>query len=148
MSSEIAYREIDGRVQIVNDRDSNDWYGICIDEEWFNGDGSTEIEEGDYVKIAVKESDNYSSIEAVKTIQDDGQNSTQSGKVSSKAAGGAAPNPLTKNQQINLKVAHKSAVRQLDRRSAESDEDYREMLTKLTRLHLESLKEVEEWMQE
>ena len=148
MSSELAFREIKGRVQAVNDRESNDWYGICIDDEWFNGDGSTDIEKGDTVKLAVKETDNYSSIEAVKSIQDDGQNSTQSEKLSSKAAGGAAPSPLTKNQQINLKVAHKSAVRQLDRRSTESESDYREMLTKLTKLHLQSLDEVEEWMQE
>jgi len=145
---EITYKEVEGKVQAVHDRDSKDWFGICIDDVWYNGDDSTEIQKGDMVKLVVKEREDSNRIKGVKIIRDDGQNSTRSEQVRSNSAGGAASNPLTKDQSINLKVAHKSAVRQLDRRQTKDEKDYKEMLTKLTKLHLESLEEVQEWMQE
>jgi len=145
---EIKYKEVKGVVQAVHDRDSKDWYGVCINDVWYNGDDSTEIQQGDKVKLVVKEREDSNRIKGFKIMQDDGQNSSSDEQARSNPDGGTAPNPLSKNQQINLKVAHKSAVRQLDKRETESETDYREMLTKLTKLHLQSLEEVEEWMQE
>lgn len=143
-------REFEGTVEAVADHSDKDYYGVCINEEWFTGEDSLPIDlrKGDRVKMAVNDSDNFIDVEAIKKIQGS-EGNTQNEKTSSRSAGGSSgPNHLTKDQRINLKVAHKSAVEQLDRRETESEDDYREMLTKLTKLHLKSLEEVEEWMQE
>lgn len=143
-------RKFEGTVEAVADKNDKDYYGVCINEEWFNGEDSLPIDlrKGDRVKMAVNNSEDFIDVEAIKKIQGS-EGNTQNEKVSSRSAGGSSgPNHLTKDQRINLKVAHKSAVEQLDRRETESEDDYREMLTKLTKLHLKSLEEVEEWMQE
>jgi len=133
--------EDSGRIaQIRSDR-------IRINGEWFDWpeqpERMNEFEPGDKVKYAAKDG----TIMGLKTVQaGDGD---RSGNVdrSSSEPGNPSPTSLSKDQQITLKVAHKSAVRQLDRREAETDDDYREMLSKLTKLHLKSLNDVEEWMQ-
>lgn len=145
MSQKVS--KVMGVVTDINDRDSRDFYGLEINnKEWHYGDGSISgISLGDKVKFTVKKDQEHDILKLEK-IQ--GQNSSQSEKVSSNSGGGAAPKSLSKNQQINLKVAHKSAVRQLDRRQTKSEQDYKDMLTKLTKLHLESMQEVERSMKE
>lgn len=141
--------EIQGKVEATSEKPEESYYGIKVGGEWFNGENSLPdgIGEGDTVKLAVDRSDQFIDIMGIKKIQGE---EDRSGEQVRSSSGGSPPSPtsLTKDQQITLKVAHKSAVQQLDRRSAETDEDYEEMLTKLTKLHLQSLHEVEEWMQE
>lgn len=131
-----------GRIaQIKSDR-------IRINGEWFDWpkqpERSGELEEGDKIKYAAKDG----KIMGIKTIQAGDGDRSENGDRSSSEPGNLSPSSLSKDQQISLKVAHKSAVRQLDRREAETDDDYREMLNRLTKLHLQSLNDVEEWMQE
>lgn len=146
MSQEIAFREIKGKVQAVNDQDEKDYYGICINDEWFNGEDSTDIQKGDTVKLAVKESDEeFIDIQAAKTIQDDGQ-SKDSEKVSSKSREGAAPNPtLSKDQQIRKSLAFKKACDKVPYQlgfDGDSDkEDYKERVKELMQVHEEILEE-------
>jgi len=131
-----------GRIaQIKSDR-------IRINGEWFDWpkqpERMDEFEEGDKVKYAARDGQIMGMRKEIEGDEDSGGEQLRS------STGGSPPSPssLTKDQQISLKVAHKSAVRQLDRRNTETEEDYREMLTKLTKLHLQSLDDVEEWMQE
>jgi len=136
-------REIQGKVSAVADRDNKPYYSICIDDEWFTGDQTLneKIGKGDTVKLAVKDDDEFIDIEGIKKIQDGQENSNRSEQLRSKSDGGVPENPLTRDQQIRKSLAFKTAVQQVDRRSCETEDDYRDMLKNLTSLHEEVLDE-------
>lgn len=141
-------QEFTGTVKAVADYDSKDHYGICIDEEWYNGKDNLPIhlEEGDEVKMAVNDSEDFIDIEAVKKIQDGKQDNNRSEKTSSKNGGGPAQSPtLTKDQQIRKSLAFKKACDKVPWQKAFNDdgdaEDYKCRVKELMQVHEEILEE-------
>jgi len=80
-------KTVSGRVQATSDKEDNDYFGICIDDDWFNGPGSLKknLEEAE-VKLTVKDnSESFIDIEEIDIIEEanEGGDSSQDSNASS-----------------------------------------------------------------
>lgn len=73
-------KTVKGRVQAVSLKPKKDYYGICIDDNWYNGSGDLQqnVEEAE-VELTVKENTGFFiDIEEINIIEEDSEDDAQS----------------------------------------------------------------------
>ncbi|AFH22354.1 hypothetical protein OSG_eHP23_00125 [environmental Halophage eHP-23] len=117
-----------GKVEAVNDRSDEDWYGVKVDGDWYNGNDSLheEIEEASIVAVKYTEQQNAdSSWNSIENIKRTGGTSPNTGS----KAGGASNSSFSKQDRIKAQVAFKEAcetVRQ-QKNSSNIDEHFEQV---------------------
>jgi len=131
-------KEIEGWVEAISPKPDKDSYGIMLDnDEWFNGkpripDG---VEKGSKVVIEYEEVDGANGpFRLIENISVEEPNNP--------SKGGKGASSTSKQQDIDIGMCFKKAVDQTDRRQVEDEQAYKEMIIKLTKLHMEALEEV------
>ena len=115
-----------GKVEAVNDRDNEDWYGVLIDGDWYNGNDSLDedIKEGDIVAVKYTEEQNadssWKSIENIKRTGGTGPNT------GSKAGRASNSSSLTKDQRITANTAVQLAAEKVPLEDADSQGEHLE----------------------
>jgi len=67
-------KTVTGRVQDVHDKKSNDWFGIKIKGDYYNGDDSlTQDVEGFKLEIEYENQDNWNKIQKINVLEEDNQ---------------------------------------------------------------------------
>lgn len=130
-----------GKVEAINDRESQDWYGVLIDDDWYNGDDSLneDIEKGDEVAIKFTEQQNadssWMSIENIKRTGGSGPNSES-------RAGGASNSSthLSKNERILVNTAFQKAVDKVSLDDASDQGEHLEQVNSLTNGYIDVMK--------
>jgi len=124
---------VTGVVDGYNIDDDSRYYGIVINDQWFNGDFTVvdqdEVKDlnGERVKLEVDESDRFIDIENVKVLED-----SRGLKSGSRVGEGASNAPLPKDKQIIVNTAFQKAVEAIDLSSFEKRGEYIEEVNKLT----------------
>jgi len=117
-----------GKVEAVNDRSDEDWYGVLIDGDWYNGNDSLDedIEEGDIVAIKYSEEQNAdSSWKSIENIKRTGGTSPNSGSKAGGASNSSSKNGLSDCQaSIHAQTATKLAVEHADEEYNDDVSDY------------------------
>lgn len=126
MSQETVGKEKDlgtvaGKVEAVNDKKDREWYGICIGDDWFNGEETTDIEKGDTVELKVNDSDDFIDIESETVLQESSRESSVGGEQRSTSAqsSGGTVSPVSKTSRIVAQGAVKIAVHNADHEYSE-----------------------------
>jgi hypothetical protein len=121
---------IKGKVEAINDREDEDWYGVKVDGDWYNGNDSLDedIEEGDMVAIKYTEEENAdSSWNSIQNIKRTGGTGLNSGS----KAGRASNSSLSKNQRITANTAVQSAAKKVPLDDADDQAEHVEQVNKL-----------------
>lgn len=119
-----ALPTVAGRVEAVNDRSDKNYYGVRVNDEWFNGENSTEISKGDLVELKVKKNRDSDDvfIDIVETsileeadqskdsVSEGSTSSAQSEKESMGDKSASSNNFTSKSRDISIKVALKTAA--------------------------------------
>jgi len=71
-------KTVKGKVQTTSDKDSKDFFGICIDDDWYNGPDSLEKDlEGETVELTVDPEADFLDIEEIDIIEEDSEDDEQ-----------------------------------------------------------------------
>jgi len=72
-------KTISGRVQAVSLKPKKDYYGVCIDDEWYNGSGDLEqnLEEAEVELEVKKNTEDFIDIENYDIIEEDSEGDEQ-----------------------------------------------------------------------
>lgn len=94
-------KTVKGRVQSVNDKEDNDWFGICINDTWYNGDDSLTQDVTDFkLKIEYEDQDDWNKIQRIDVLEEgsegggQGRSSQESGKGNRGSNTGSNPSSL------------------------------------------------------
>lgn len=104
-------KTVKGSVQAVSLKPKKDYYGVCIDDEWYNGSGDLEqnLEEAE-VELEVKEnSEDFIDIENYDIIEEDSEDDEQ-GRGSNPANGEReSSNSQSKTSSNNTSMSERQA---------------------------------------
>lgn len=83
-------KTVKGRVQAVSDKQDNDYFGICIDDDWYNGPDSLNRDLQDAkIKLTVKsDSDDFIDIQKINVLEEANEDDATSGRDTSDSGNG------------------------------------------------------------
>jgi len=102
-------KTVKGRVQAVSLKPKKDYYGICIDDTWYNGSGDLKenIEEAE-VKLEVKKnSENFIDIKNYDILEEDSQDAQR--RDNSNAGSGGESNSGPKTSSTTTSMSERQA---------------------------------------
>jgi hypothetical protein len=140
-----------GTIKNFSPKPDEGYYGVLVNtgqsDKWLNGNGEIpdKLSKGDKVKIEAN-TNGFIEINDIEVVGS-GSNSSGEGEGSSdmdaqRTGKGAATDHVSKQERIKVQTAFKKAVDQVDRRSCETESDYRKMVKDLTVIHIGVLDEV------
>jgi len=102
-------KRVKGRVQAVSLKPKKDYYGICIDDTWYNGNGDLKenIKEAE-VKLEVKEnSEDFIDIKNYDILEEDSQDAQR--RDNSNAGSGGESNSSPKTSSTTTSMSERQA---------------------------------------
>jgi len=121
-----------GKVEAVNDRNNEDWYGVLIGDTWYNGNDSLDedIEEGDMVAVKYTEEQNAdSSWKSIENIKRTGGTGPNTGSKAGRASNSSTH--LSKDERITANTAVQLAAEKVPLEDADSQGEHLEQVNSL-----------------
>jgi len=100
---------VKGRVQSVNDKEDNDWFGICIDDTWYNGDDSLTQDVTNFkLKIEYEDQDDWNKIQKINVLEEDSEDA-QRREPSNAGLGSGSSNSGGKTSSTTTSMSERQA---------------------------------------
>jgi len=101
-------KTVTGRVQDVHDKESNDWFGIKIKGDYYNGDDSlTQDVKGFKLEIEYEDQDNWNKIQKINVLEEDSQDAQR--REASNAGTGGESNSGPKTSSTTTSMSERQA---------------------------------------
>jgi hypothetical protein len=143
-------KTVKGRVQAVSVKPEKDFYGICIDDTWYNGNGDLQqnLEEAEVQLKVDDNTDAFIDIEEINVLEEaneDGQSRTQAmgeGSGNSNSPSNASSSNMSPRQAgITANSAVKMAAEHTDKNYSDDPQQYIDEVNEMSKAFNEMIKD-------